>query len=69
MSGPSAHLRLQIDVGKGHLCNLVETQREGDCTEDKECVVDGHSHQDYGLGLCVCHLDQESAGQINHQEK
>ena len=38
------YLRLQVNVGQGHLGDFVEADGQGDGTEHEERVVDGHAH-------------------------
>ncbi len=63
-----SYLGLQVDVGQRHLGDLVETQWEWDGAEDEQCVVDGHTHQHYSLGVGLRHLHQQSTGQVHQQE-
>lgn len=62
------YLCFQVDAGQRHLDNLVEADGQRDGAEDKQAVIDGHSHQDDGFDVSSRHLDQQGARQINRQE-
>lgn len=62
------YLGLQVNVGQGHLRDLVETDGERDGTEHEERVIDGHAHGHDGLPLPASCLHQHGAGEVHQQE-
>lgn len=55
-------LRLQVNVGQGHLGDFVEADGQRDSAEHKERVVDGHAHGHDHFPLPGARLDQHRTG-------
>lgn len=68
MTSSSPYLGLQVNVGQGHLGDLVEADGERDGTQHEERVVDGHAHGDDGLPLPAARLHQHGAGEVHQEE-
>lgn len=56
------YLRLQVNVGQGHLGDFVEADGQGDSAEHKERVIDGHAHGHDHFPLPGARLDQHRTG-------